>query len=377
MELGQILLPVPPAAHELPVVALLLDDVVGEGEVHGRLGARLRRQPVVGVRRAVRQAGVDDDELGAVLLSLEDALGVGIEVVAGFEMRGDEVDHLGAGVIGARAVDAAPELVAGARRRRADVGVRVVAIDTPRREHALGEAVLARAADVVHHLVLAPVTDRLRDPPGDVVERFLPGDLAPPAGAALAVALQGEQDAVGVLNLVERRRALGAVAAARAGVLGIAFELADLAGLAIDVGEEAAGRLAVEAGRRHQPVALLHPLGPRLRVELDPVVPALLRRIRAELRAARPGVEGLAARLGLALRRPDPRRLRRHLLRAHRGLLMRAVPTGRPGRRRARGPGDPRAPRPRRSPPRPARLGRSTARRASPPAALLRRRSSP
>src|SRR6187402_953453 len=97
-------------------------------------------------------------------------------------------------------------------------------------------------------------------------------------------------------------------------MLRVAFELADLAGLAIDVGEETARRLAVEAGRRHQLVALLDPLRPRLRIELGPVVPAFVRRIGAELRTARTGVEGFAARFGLALRRLHPRRLRRQLL---------------------------------------------------------------
>ncbi len=349
MELGQVLLPVPPAAHELAVVALLLDDEVGDREMHRRLGARLRRQPVIGVRGAVRQAGVDDDQLGAVLLALEDALGVGVEVVPGLEMRGDEVDHLGARVVGARAVDAAPELVAGARRRRADVGMRVVAVDPPGGEHPLGEAVLARAADVVHDLVLAPVADRLRDPPGDVVERLVPGDRFHLPLPRSPSRFRGKRMRSGSWIWLSVAGPLAQFRPREPGCSGLPSNLRISPRLAIDVGEETAGRLAVEAGRRHQPVALLDPLRPRLRVELDPVVPALLRRIGAELRAARARDRRSRRAPRSRASRPEPAPASPAISSGssdHRmRLLMRAAPTDRPERRRARGRAVRRAPR--------------------------------
>src|SRR6185436_2697049 len=84
-------------------------------------------------------------------------------------------------------------------------------------------------------------------------------------------------------GLVQRGRSLRAVAPARAGMFGIAFVLADLERLAIDVGEQAARRLAVEAGRRHEHVAALDAPRPRARVELRPVVPPLARRKGGEI----------------------------------------------------------------------------------------------
>ena len=268
-------------------------------------GARPGREPVVGVGRGVREAHVEDDQLRPVLLPLHDPLGVGVEVVPGLEVRADEQNDVGVGVVGTRAVVAHPPLVAGAPPRRADVRVRVVAVHVPGGQDALGVAVLPGPAHVVHHLVVALLGDRLADARRDVVEGLVPGHALPAVLAALAGALQGEEDAVGVFHLVEGRRPLGAASPARARVLGVALELLHLERLAIDVGEQPARRLAVEAGGRDEHEVPLDALRPRARVELDPVVPALLRRVGGELGPARPGVEGLAPPLGGALRGGD------------------------------------------------------------------------
>src|SRR5215472_9974819 len=82
-------------------------------------------------------------------------------------------------------------------------------------------------------------------------------------------------------------------------MLGVTFELAHLQRVAVDVGKEAACRLAVEAGGRDEHVALFFAFGPGARVELDPVVPALPGREGREVDPAGTGIEGLPARLGL------------------------------------------------------------------------------
>ena len=197
-------------------------------------------------------------------------------------MRRDEEDHLGVGEVRRRAVVAHPRLVADAGVRRADVGVAVVAVDVPRLEHTIGVAVLAGAADVVHHLVAAALLERPPDAGPDLVERLVPRDAFPAARPSLARALQRMQHPLGVVDLVERRRSLGAVAAAAGRVLGVALELGDLAGVAIDVRGEPARRFAVEARRRHERVVALDAFGPRLGVELGPVVPLVVRRVVGE-----------------------------------------------------------------------------------------------
>jgi len=65
---------------------------------------------------------------------------------------------------------------------------------------------------VDHDLVLPLLDDRGAQPRGDPVERLVPADTLPLAAAARADPLERVEDAVGVGDLVDRRRALGAVA---------------------------------------------------------------------------------------------------------------------------------------------------------------------
>ena len=99
-----ILLPIEPPSHELPVVQLVLDEIVGDREEDRRLRPGIRWYPVVGVRGGVRESCVEHDELGAVLAAFDDPLRVRIEVVPGLEVRRYQHDHVGVGVVGARAV---------------------------------------------------------------------------------------------------------------------------------------------------------------------------------------------------------------------------------------------------------------------------------
>src|SRR2546426_7846170 len=66
--LAQILLPVHPAAHEVPVVEPLANEDARHREQQRRLGAGPGREPPVGHRRGVRQPRVDDADLRAALL---------------------------------------------------------------------------------------------------------------------------------------------------------------------------------------------------------------------------------------------------------------------------------------------------------------------
>src|SRR5262249_26862013 len=135
------------------------------------------------------------------------------------------------------------------------------------------DQLVAGTPHVVHHLVAAALDESLADSRRDVVERGVPADALPLPFPALTDALERVTDPLGVLHLVQRGGALGAVASAAARMLRVALELRDAPGVAIDVGEEPAGRLAVEADRGDEPVAARHLLRPRQRVVLLPVVP--------------------------------------------------------------------------------------------------------
>src|SRR5690606_18779958 len=135
-------------------------------------------------------------------------------------------------------------------------GVRVVAVDTPGAQHAIDVAVGAGAADEVHHLVVAVFLDGCADLRGDGVEGFVPrGALILPAAAG-AGALERVQDALGVLDLAERRRPLGAGLAAGAGVVGGAPEAAELGGVLLDVRHRPAAGVASGTGGGDMAVAL-------------------------------------------------------------------------------------------------------------------------
>ena len=101
------------------------------------------------------------------------------------------------------------------------------------------------------------------------------------------VALQRIEDAIGILELVRRDDALGAGAAAAARMHRVAFDLADVQRLLVDVREDAARRLAVEADARNDPVAAPVLLRPARRLEVDVVVPLGRIGVRSEARACR------------------------------------------------------------------------------------------
>ena len=130
--------------------------------------------------------------------------------------------------------------------------MRVVTVDSPRRENAFSKAVLTGPADVVHDLVLAILADGVADSSGDGVERLVPGGLFPFTFASFAGAVEWLKDAIGIGDLVQRCGTFRAVASTRAGVFRIAFKLLHLAGDLVDVGQQPTRRLTVEARRRHE-----------------------------------------------------------------------------------------------------------------------------
>jgi hypothetical protein len=70
--------------------------------------------------------------------------------------------------------------------------VAVVAVDAPGVEDALQvDQLVARPAEVVHHLLLPSLDERLADAPADVVEHLVPRHALPLPAAARALARSG------------------------------------------------------------------------------------------------------------------------------------------------------------------------------------------
>ena len=126
---------------------------------------------------------------------------------------------------------------------------------------------------MVDDLVLALFLECLSDPSADLLERLIPADRLELPRPTRALALERRKDALGIGDLIDRRRALGAGAAAAPRVHRVALELRDVAGLLVHVRDEPTGALAVEADRRHEPVVDRFALGPGSRIELTPVIP--------------------------------------------------------------------------------------------------------
>ena len=187
-------------------------------------------------------------------------------------MAGNQQDHPRVGVVGAGPVEAAPERVAQAGAGRTDVGVAVVAVHAPGADAAVGVAVLAGPPHVVDDAVAAALPARPH-PAGDVGQRLFPAHPFPLALPAAAHPLQRIENALRVIGLVVGGRAFGAVAPAAARMHRVALELLDLQRLPVHIGEQTAGRLAVETDRGDQHVAPGDPLRPEFAVPFHPVVP--------------------------------------------------------------------------------------------------------
>ena len=274
----QRVLPVDPVLHEGPVPLAALQQVVGHGEEHDGLGARPGRQPDVAPSGRVGEAWVEADELRPLPFAFHDPLRVRVEVMTALEVRAHEQRGARVRIVRARPVGAAPGAVAEASTGRTNVRMAVVTIDAPGGDGAVGEVVFAGPAHVVHDAVASPGS-ALAHAARNVRERFVPGDALPLALATLPDPFQRVEDALRVVGLVVRGRPLGAVAPARPRVLRVPFELPDLEGLPVHVGEEPARALAVEADGRYERVAAGDALRPRLGVVLDPIVPEVRRRV--------------------------------------------------------------------------------------------------
>src|SRR5208283_4415121 len=148
---------------------------------------------------------------------------------------------------------------------------------------------------MVNDFVPPSFDKRLSDSRRQIVEHLVPAHTLPFSLAALAGALERIEYSLRVAHLVDRRGTLGAVAATTAGMLGIAFEFANLESIPVNVGEQAASRFAVETYRRDDRIAALDLPRPMRRIQLDPIFP--LRRRRIASQSVRRRIEILRGRI--------------------------------------------------------------------------------
>ncbi len=232
--------------HELGVPEVVRDDLATERKAERGIGPRQDAQVGIGLRRGMRERGVDDDEPGALLHRVEDEVDVrdaGLDGVAADEQQEAAVGPvlgLVLGVLDAEGDGHAHGQVA------VEVEARPVGHAQQRRGAVVGALLdVARARHLAEDMdgVPAPACPDVLQPIGHPVEGLLPRGLAKGARAALAVADERRQDAVRTVDLVDVAQALHAAARRvdRVGVVGRLLDLHDHA-----VAHE--GQLAAAAG---------------------------------------------------------------------------------------------------------------------------------
>ena len=271
----QIFAPIQPLLHELAVVQFLFHHDMRESQQQRGFGARLRRQPPSGHARGIGKARINGEHLRPSHHAFDDALRVRVEIVPRLQVRRNEQDELRASVVWRGAVHAAPQGIAQARRCAAHIGVRVMPIDAPALQHAVHVAVVARAANVIHHFSAAAFLQRLANARRESADDLIPSGALVLPRATRPTAFQRIQNALGVINLIQRGWALGAIAPARRRVMRVAFQLTDAIGFFVDPRHQPARGFAVEASGGHEAVVLVHFARPRFRVVFHPIVPAL------------------------------------------------------------------------------------------------------
>src|SRR5690606_28228882 len=147
------LAPVNPTLDKLLIVAPRADEVCGDRKQDRGFAARPRGHPDVTFARCVTKSRIDRYQLGTVHLAFNDALSVRIEVVSGFQVARDQKEDARVRMIRTWPVKSAPEHVTDTGARATDVGVRIMSVDTPSLNAAIGVMILARATDVIHDAV--------------------------------------------------------------------------------------------------------------------------------------------------------------------------------------------------------------------------------
>src|SRR5205814_2248833 len=173
-----------------------------------------------------------------------------------------------------------------------NIRVRVVTVNSPRRENSFRESIFARPPNVIHDLIAAIFDNRFPNSRCNIIEHFIPTNPLPFSFPAFPASLQRIKNPIRISNLIQRRRPFRTIPPARSRIFRIAFKFLNLVRVFVDVSEQPARRLAVEARRWHELITPFLPPRPRLRIQLSPIIPALFGRKGREMNARGAGIEG-------------------------------------------------------------------------------------
>lgn len=244
-----------PVADEIGVIQPLVHDHMRHRQRDRRVGARIGREPFMGIAGRVRQPDVEGDDLGPVAdHAVDQALGVRVHEIGGLEdVRAEVEDVFGVGPVAGFDVRSPGRFQPHLLRGLADVGVVQDRVRAERVGKAIGRAAGAVAAILEHDLVqdagvaLGPgAVDHLAQLFGQDAGRLVVAEALPLALAARAGAQERGHDPVGIIDMEVAGIALRAQLAAGVGVLEVALELDDPA--VLDHGDPAILDVAGHAG---------------------------------------------------------------------------------------------------------------------------------
>ena len=251
-----------PLLHELVVVPVVLDDHVDHGHGDGGVGAGTQLQVVLGTGGQPVLAGIHHDQLGAALHAVHDPVAVEAVLAAPGGILGPDDDDLGglpAGIVIALLQElgaVADGVVALHGGHGAQTGA-VAGLTGQAQLRPVGAAVVVGhdghgAADVaagaldeddgVGAVLFLDLVELLLN---DVIG-LIPGDALEAAVAPGTDALQGIEDALGMVHELGHGQQAGTSAPVVIGVISVALDLDHLVALDIDL--DAAAAVAAGAG---------------------------------------------------------------------------------------------------------------------------------
>ena len=136
---------------------------------------------------------------------------------------------------------------------------------------------MPRAPNVISNFVVSLFLDRFANPGRDIIEDFVPSNTLPFSFTTFSRTLQRVENTIRVVDLVDRRWTLRTISTTASGVIGIAFKLADLIRIFVDVCRQSARAFTIETCRWNNRIVPFHTFGMLGRLVLRPVIPLFYR----------------------------------------------------------------------------------------------------
>src|SRR5215470_1501080 len=147
----------------------------------------------------------------------------------------------------------------------------VMPIDSPGSQNPFHVAIVSRTPDMVHYLIPTVLYNCGANLASEGVQHFVPRCAFPLTFTAFASTFEWIENALWIIDLVDRRWSFGTVASTASWMIGVALEAFHSSRLFIHICQQTTGCFAIKADSRDNLIMLLNLARPGLCVVLDPV----------------------------------------------------------------------------------------------------------